>query len=172
VILGVDYPILWGTLAFLLYYVPNIGSILATIPATLLALVQLGVGSAILTAVGLVVIYNILGNIVEPKLMGKGLGLSPLVVFISLVFWGWVLGPVGMVLSVPLTSLVKIGLESSGETGGLAIMLGSDIEKERWVSTHGLSKELRNSCSGKEGRRGYSLPVGMIRERESERLPL
>jgi len=129
VILGVDYPILWGTLAFLLYYVPNIGSILATIPATLLALVQLGVGSAILTAVGLVVIYNILGNIVEPKVMGRGLSLSPLVVFMSLVFWGWVLGPVGMVLSVPLTSLVKIGLESSGETRGLAIMLGSDIEK-------------------------------------------
>jgi len=129
VILGVDYPILWGTLAFLLNYVPNIGSILATIPATLLALVQLGVGAAILTAFGFLVIYNILGNIVEPKLMGKGLGLSPLVVFVSLVFWGWVLGPVGMVLSVPLTSLVKIGLESSEETRGLAIMLGPDIEK-------------------------------------------
>jgi predicted PurR-regulated permease PerM len=129
VILGVDYPVLWGTLAFLLNYVPNIGSILATIPATLLALVQLGAGSAILTAFGFLVIYNIVGNIVEPKLMGRGLGLSPLVVFVSLVFWGWVLGPVGMVLSVPLTSLVKIGLESSGETRGLAIMLGSDIEK-------------------------------------------
>ena len=129
VILGVDYPILWGTLAFLLNYVPNIGSILATIPATLLALVQLGIGSAILTVLGLLVIHNILGTIVEPKLMGRGLGLSPLVVFISLVFWGWVLGPVGMVLSVPLTSLVKIGLESSGQTRGLAIMLGSDIEK-------------------------------------------
>jgi len=124
VILGVDYPILWGTLAFLLNYVPNIGSILATIPATLLALVQLGTGSAILTGFGFLVIYNILGNIVEPKLMGRGLGLSPLVVFISLVFWGWILGPVGMVLSVPLTSLVKIGLECSEETRGLAIMLG------------------------------------------------
>jgi len=129
VILGVDYPILWGTLAFLLNYIPNIGSILATIPATLLALVQLGVGSAFLAAFGLLVIHNILGNIVEPRLMGRGLGLSPLVVFVSLVFWGWVLGPVGMILSVPLTSLVKIGLESSEETRGLAIMLGSDIEK-------------------------------------------
>ena len=129
VIHGDDYPILWGTLAFLLNYVPNIGSILATIPATLLALVQLGAGSAILAVLGLLVIHNILGTIVEPRLMGRGLGLSPLVVFISLVFWGWVLGPVGMVLSVPLTSLVKIGLESSGQTQGLAIMLGSDIEK-------------------------------------------
>ena len=129
VILGVDYPILWGTLAFLLNFIPNIGSILATILPTLLALVQLGIGSAFLTAFGLLVIHNILGNIVEPKLMGRGLGLSPLVVFVSLVFWGWVLGPVGMVLSVPLTSLVKIGLESSQETRGLAIMLGSDIVK-------------------------------------------
>jgi predicted PurR-regulated permease PerM len=128
-ILGVDYPVLWGTLAFMLNYVPNIGSILAAIPATLLALVQLGVGSAFLTALGFLVVNNILGNIVEPKLMGRGLGLSTLVVFISLVFWGWVLGPLGMVLSVPLTSLVKIALESSEETRGLAIMLGSDIEK-------------------------------------------
>ena len=128
-ILGVDYFILWGTLAFLLSYVPNIGSIIAAVPATLLALVQLGAGSAFLTVLGFLVVSNILGNFVEPRLMGKGLGLSTLVVFISLVFWGWVLGPVGMVLSVPLTSLVKIALESREETRGLAIMLGSEVEK-------------------------------------------
>ncbi len=129
VILGVDYPVLWGTLAFLLNYVPNIGAILAAAPAALLALVQLGVGSALLTVLGFLVIHSVIGNIVEPKLMGRGLGLSALVVFLSLVFWGWVLGPVGMVLSVPITSLVKIGLESSEETRGLAIMLGSDIDR-------------------------------------------
>ncbi len=129
VILGVDYPVLWGTLAFLFNYVPNIGSILAAAPATLLALVQLGVGSALLTVFGFLVIHSVIGNIVEPKLMGRGLGLSALVVFLSLVFWGWVLGPVGMVLSVPMTSLVKIGLESSEETKGLAIMLGSDVDQ-------------------------------------------
>jgi len=128
-ILGVDYPVLWGTLAFLLNYVPNIGSILAAVPATLLAFVQLGAGSALLTVLGFMAVSNILGNIVEPKLMGKGLGLSTLVVFLSLVFWGWVLGPLGMILSVPLTSLVKIALESNEDTRGLAIMLGSDIEK-------------------------------------------
>ena len=128
-ILGVDYPLLWGTLAFLLNYVPNIGSILVAIPAALLAFMQLGAGRALLTILGFLVVNNILGNIVEPKLMGKGLGLSTLVVFISMVFWGWVLGPVGMILSVPLTSLVKIGLESREDTRGLAIMLGSDIEK-------------------------------------------
>jgi predicted PurR-regulated permease PerM len=128
-ILGVDYPVLWGTLAFLLNYVPNIGSIIAAIPPALLALVQFGVGSALLTALGFLVVNNVLGNLIEPKLMGKGLGLSTLVVFISLVFWGWVLGPIGMILSVPLTSLVKIALENHEDTRGLAIMLGSDTEK-------------------------------------------
>jgi len=125
-ILGVNYPVLWGTLAFLLNYVPNIGSILAALPAVLLALVQLGVGSALLTVLGFVAVNTILGNLIEPKVMGKGLSLSTLVVFLSMVFWGWVLGPLGMILSVPMTSLVKIALESYEETRGLAILLGSD----------------------------------------------
>jgi AI-2 transport protein TqsA len=128
-ILGVDYPVLWGVLMFLLNYVPNIGSILAAVPPTLLALAKLGAGAAFLTVLGYLVVGNVFGNILEPKLMGRGLGLSTLVVFISLVFWGWVLGPIGMILSVPLTSLVKIGLESGEETRGLAIMLGSDTGK-------------------------------------------
>jgi predicted PurR-regulated permease PerM len=131
-ILGVDYPVLWGTLVFLLNYVPNIGSIVAALPAVLLALVQLGVGSAFLTALGFLVANLVLGNLIEPKLTGKGLNLSTLVVFLSMVFWGWVLGPIGMILSVPMTSLVKIALESYEETRGLAIMLGSDTEIE-WI---------------------------------------
>ena len=131
-ILGVDYPVLWGTLSFLLNYVPTIGAILAALPVALLALVQLGVGSALLTVLGFVVVHVVVGNIIEPKLTGKGLSLSTLVVFLSLVFWGWVLGPVGMILSVPMTSLVKIALESYEETKGLAFMLGSGTESE-WV---------------------------------------
>jgi AI-2 transport protein TqsA len=127
-ILGVDYPVLWGTLAFLLNYVPNIGSIIAAVPAVLLALVQLGVGSALLTTLGFVVVNIVLGNLVEPKLMGRGLSLSALVVFLSLVFWGWVLGPIGMILSVPMTSLAKIALESYEGTRGLAFMLGTGTE--------------------------------------------
>jgi predicted PurR-regulated permease PerM len=127
-ILGVDYPVLWGTLVFLLNYVPNIGSIIAALPAVLLALVQLGMGSALLAALGFVVANMVMGNVLEPKLMGKGLSLSTLVVFLSMVFWGWVLGPIGMILSVPMTSLVKIALESYEETRGLAIMLGSYSE--------------------------------------------
>jgi predicted PurR-regulated permease PerM len=131
-ILGVDYPVLWGTLAFLLNYVPNIGSIIAALPAVLLALVKLGVGPALLTVLGFAVVNVVVGNILEPKLMGRRLRLSTLVVFLSLVFWGWVLGPIGMILSVPMTSLVAIALESYEETRGLAIMLGSGTEVE-WI---------------------------------------
>jgi AI-2 transport protein TqsA len=131
-ILGVDYPVLWGTLSFLLNYVPNIGAIIAAMPVVLLALVQLGAGSALLVLLGFAVVHVVLGNIIEPKLTGKGMNLSTLVVFLSLVFWGWVLGPVGMILSVPITSLVKIALESYEGTRGLAIMLGSGTEIE-WI---------------------------------------
>ena len=125
VILGVDYPVLWGTLSFLLNYVPNIGSIIAALPVALLALVQLGVGSALLTILGFFVVHMVVGNIVEPKLTGKGMSLSTLVVFLSLVFWGWILGPIGMILSIPLTSLAKIALESYENTRQIALLLGS-----------------------------------------------
>lgn len=122
-ILGVDYFVLWAVVAFLLNYIPNIGSIVAAVPAVLLALVQLGPGVAGLTALGYVVINTVMGNVVEPRYMGRGLGLSTLVVFLSLVFWGWLLGTVGMLLSVLLTMLVKVALESSTETRWIAQLL-------------------------------------------------
>lgn len=123
--LGVDYFVLWGVLAFLLNFIPTLGSILAAIPAVLLALVQLGVSDAVLTGLGFILINFGIGNVVEPRVMGKGLDLSALVVFLSLVFWGWVLGPIGMLLSVPLTMTVKIAAESFEDTRWLGIMLGS-----------------------------------------------
>ncbi len=122
---GVDYPVMWALLAFLLNFVPTVGSFLAAIPAVLLALVQLGPGQAGFLAFAYVTINLVIGNVVEPRWMGKGLNLSPLVVFLSLVFWGWVLGPVGMLLSIPLTILVKIALESDTDTAWIGIMLGS-----------------------------------------------
>jgi predicted PurR-regulated permease PerM len=125
-VLGVDYPVLWGTLAFLLNYVPNIGSIIAAIPAILLTLVQLGPGPALSAAVGYLVVNALVGNVIEPRFMGRGLGLSTLVVFLSLVFWGWILGPVGMFLSVPLTMTVKIALDSNEETHWIGILLDSE----------------------------------------------
>ena len=123
-LVGVDYPILWGVLAFMLNFVPSIGSIIAAVPAVLLSIVQLGFSSALLVA-GIYLVVNItIGSILEPKYMGKGLGLSTLVVFSSLIFWGWVLGPVGMLLSVPLTITVKLALDSKPETQHLGHLLG------------------------------------------------
>lgn len=124
-LLGVDYPALWGVLAFMLNYVPNIGSIIAAVPAVLLALVQMGSGTAALVLAGYVAINIVVGNVIEPKYMGKGLGLSTLVVFLSLVFWGWVLGTAGMLLSVPLTVAVKLALDSKKESQWLGTLLGS-----------------------------------------------
>lgn len=123
-VLGVDYPFLWGLLAFLLNYVPNIGSIIAALPAVLLALIQLGPATALLAVAGYLVANIVVGNVIEPRFMGKGLGLSTMVVFLSLVFWGWVLGPVGMLLSVPLTMTVRIALDSSDDTRWIAVLLG------------------------------------------------
>jgi len=126
--LGVDNAVLWGLLAFMLNYVPNIGSIIAAVPAVLFALVQLGVGGALATAAVFAVVNVIIGSVLEPRFMGRGLGLSTLVVFVSLVFWGWVLGPVGMFLSVPLTMTVKIALGANEGTRWLAVFLGSAQE--------------------------------------------
>ncbi len=123
-LIGVDYPVLWGVLAFMLNFVPNIGSIIAAVPAVMLAIVQLGLMPALLVAAVYVAVNVIIGSVVEPKYMGKGIGLSTLVVFVSLVFWGWVLGPVGMLLSVPLTITVKLALDSKPETQWLGHFLG------------------------------------------------
>jgi predicted PurR-regulated permease PerM len=125
-IIGVDYPLLWAVLAFALNFIPTIGSIIALIPPVLLTIVQFGFSKALVVLIGYVVINTIMGNILEPKFMGKGLGLSTLVVFLSLIFWGWVLGPIGMLLSVPLTITIKIALDSSDETRWLAILLGPE----------------------------------------------
>ncbi len=130
-VLGVDYPLLWGLLAFLFNFVPNIGSIIAAIPAVLLALIQFGPGTAIGAGAGYLAVNIVMGNVVEPRFMGKGVGLSTLVVFVSLVFWGWVLGPVGMLLSVPLTMVVKLALEVRQDTQWIAILLGPDISLKK-----------------------------------------
>lgn len=131
-LIGVDFALLWGLLAFLLNYIPNIGSIIASIPPIIISLFQLGwVPCLEVTAVYLAV-NNVIGNFLEPRIMGKGLDLSPLVVFISVIFWGWVLGPIGMLLSVPLTMSAKIYLERKENTRWIAQMLAGApvIQKE------------------------------------------
>jgi predicted PurR-regulated permease PerM len=125
-ILDVDYPILWGFIAFLLNYIPNIGSIVAAVPAVILAFIQFGIGSALMVTVGYLVVNFIIGNVIEPRLMGRRLGLSTLVVFLSLIFWGALLGLVGAILSIPLTMTLKFAFESSETTKWIAVLLGSE----------------------------------------------
>ena len=128
VVQGVDYPVMWGVFAFLFNYIPNVGSIIAAVPAVLLALVQLGPVPAAFVGLGFLIVNTVVGSVIEPRIMGKGVGLSALVVFLSLAFWGWVLGPVGMLLSVPLTMAVKIALGGGDSTRWLSVLLGSNKE--------------------------------------------
>lgn len=124
-LLGVDFWLQWGLIAFLLNYIPSIGSILAAIPPILLAAVQLGPVAAAEVCAAYLVINVTLGNLLEPRLLGQSLGLSPLVVFLSLLFWGWMWGPVGMLLCVPMTAIGQLLLDANDETRWLAVLLGS-----------------------------------------------
>ncbi len=125
-VIGVDFPFLWGLLAFFLNFVPAIGSIIAAVPPVLLALMQGdgGLGLALITGLGFLAVNVLIGNFIEPRFLGAGLGLSALVVLLSIIFWGWMLGPVGMLLAVPLTVTVKIALDASESTRRIGLLLG------------------------------------------------
>ncbi|HGY2794269.1 TPA: AI-2E family transporter [Citrobacter amalonaticus] len=127
--LDVRFAFIWGLLAFALNYIPNIGSVLAAIPPIIQVLAFGGLYDALVVLAGYLIINLVFGNILEPRIMGLGLGLSTLVVFLSLIFWGWLLGPVGMLLSVPLTIIVKIALEQSVGGQSIAILLGDANKK-------------------------------------------
>jgi predicted PurR-regulated permease PerM len=133
--LGVNNAILWGFLTFILNFIPTIGLILAAIPPVLLAWLQLGTSSALYAALCFLAVNIVVGNIIEPRVMGRGMGLSTLVIFLSLVFWGWLLGPVGMVLSVPLTMLAKFWAETDESTRWIAILLSSGAEVQTIAET-------------------------------------
>lgn len=133
-LVGVKYAPLWGLLTFFTNYIPNIGSLIAAVPTVLVALADRGLTGALLMAGGFLVVEGFSGYVLEPRWASKDLGISPLVVFLSMVFWGWVLGPAGMLLSVPLTIAVKIALESDPSTRWIALLLGSEsdpVELER-----------------------------------------
>jgi AI-2 transport protein TqsA len=122
-ILGADFAILFGLLAFFFSYVPQIGVVIAIIPAAILTFIQFGVGRALLVASFLVITF-VIGNVIQPRIMGQKLGLSTLVVFLSLIFWGSLLGLIGMVLCVPFTMALKFVLERSENTRWIAALLG------------------------------------------------
>jgi AI-2 transport protein TqsA len=132
-LLEIDFAILFGVLAFALNYIPVIGSIVAALPGVLLAFIEYGLGTGAITALGYVVINVGVSNGLEPRYLGNGLGLSPLVVIVSVLFWGWVLGPMGMLLSVPLTMSLKIALESDEGTRWLAVLLSGRPRSRRML---------------------------------------
>ncbi|KAA6186661.1 AI-2E family transporter [Thiohalocapsa marina] len=134
-LLDLDFIVIWVLLAFLLNFVPVIGSWIMGIPAILLALVQADLQTAMLTALGYMIVNVGIGNIIEPRVMGHGLGISSLVVFLSLMFWGWLFGTVGVFLSVPLTMAVIIALDASPQTRPIAILLGPEIKAESMSET-------------------------------------
>ena len=125
-LIGVDFAPLWGLLAFLLNFIPTIGSLVAAVPAVLLAYVQGGFGLALGAMVVCGSVNVALGNILEPRILGRRVGLSPLVVVLSLLVWGYVLGPVGMLLAVPLTMVAKLAMEANPELEWISVLLGPE----------------------------------------------
>jgi predicted PurR-regulated permease PerM len=126
-LMGVDFAITWGVLTFLLNFIPTVGSIVATIPPVLLAVVQfypnLWLAAGVLTT--LLLIQQVIGNFIEPKLMGENLNLSPVVILISVVFWGWLWGITGALLSVPIAAALKIVCENIEMLKPISVLMGS-----------------------------------------------
>ena len=121
--LGVDFAILWGVISFLLSFVPNIGFVIALVPPALLALVEYGFTRSLIVVIGYVVVNFIVDNLIKPRFVGESLDLAPLVVVVSLLFWGWLLGPLGALVAVPLSIAVKVFFESFEESRWLAHLM-------------------------------------------------
>lgn len=123
---GVDFAILWGVLTFILNFIPNIGSLIATIGPIIIALLQYGFGfTVIFLAAILLVLHNIVGSIIEPHYLGRRMDLSPVFVLFSLIFWGWIWGIVGMFLAVPIAAVMKILFSNIGPLKPIAVLMGS-----------------------------------------------
>jgi AI-2 transport protein TqsA len=123
---GLDFYVLWGILAFFFNFIPVVGSIVAGVPPTILALLVAGLPNAVLVAGGYLLINNFLGNFVEPMLVGRRFGISTLVIVVSVVFWGWLWGPLGMLLAVPLTMVLKVILEGSDEFRWIGVAISAE----------------------------------------------
>jgi AI-2 transport protein TqsA len=130
-LIGLDFPLLWALLMFLLHFIPNVGGVLAAIPAVLVALLQFGPGMALVVAAGYLVSSFLIGHVLEPTIIGKHTSLSILAVLLSLLFWEWVWGAPGMFLSVPLTLALKVSLENSAEYRWLAVLMGPVSTRRR-----------------------------------------
>ncbi|MGJ8644245.1 MAG: AI-2E family transporter [Luteolibacter sp.] len=125
-IADLDFYVLWGILAFFFNFIPVIGSVIAGVPPTILALLVAGAPNAVLVAGGYLLINNFLGNFVEPMLVGRRFGISTLIVIVSVLFWGWLWGPLGMLLAVPLTMVLKVILEASDEFRWIGVAISAE----------------------------------------------
>ncbi len=126
-IFGVDFVVMSGLLIFILNYIPNIGSIFASAFPIIICFIQYGFSwQLIAISVSLISTQMIMGNIVEPKIMGTGLKLSPLIVLISLIFWYWIWGPVGMILAVPITSALNLILKGIPSMRVVSALISAD----------------------------------------------
>jgi predicted PurR-regulated permease PerM len=126
-VIGVDFPITWGALAFFLNFIPTLGSIVASIPPILLALIQYypSPWPGVITLLAILAIQMTIGNLIAPKILGDRLHLSPVVILVSLLFWGWLWGIVGALMAVPIASAIKITCENIDELKPISIMMGS-----------------------------------------------
>jgi predicted PurR-regulated permease PerM len=159
---GLEGAPLWGLLAFLLNFIPNIGGVIAAVPPLVLALVELGVGRALGIATGFILIHNLIGNLLEPKIMGRALGLSPLAVLLSVIIWGWLLGPIGAVLSVPLTMTLKLLCANTEDLRWVAVLLGSGdgSEEEEYIAERARERRSRASSTTHGTGLAHAPPAG------------
>jgi AI-2 transport protein TqsA len=144
---GLDFYILWGILAFALNFIPVLGSIIAGVPPFIVAFLVDGGPSALAVGVGYISINIFLGNFLEPMLMGRRFGLSTLVVIISVLFWGFIWGPVGMFLAVPLTMVLKVMLDNSDELRWIAVAITKE-KPDSILDLHDLDGSLDGLSSG------------------------
>jgi AI-2 transport protein TqsA len=138
-VLGVDYALLWGMLAWFMGYIPSIGFIIALIPPVLMAYAQYGLTTALIVLVGYIIINGGVQNFYQPKVMGQRLNISPVIVFIGLFVWGYLLGGIGAIMAVPLTLLLLIFMENFEGTRPLAILMrftGKESEERKEAERH------------------------------------
>jgi predicted PurR-regulated permease PerM len=127
-VVGVEFALVWGVLSFFLSFVPNIGFIISVIPPAIMALLQFGAPQMLIVVVAFIVINGLVDNVIKPQFIKEGVNIAPSVTFLSLVLWGWVLGPIGAILAVPAAIVIQAILNGQESTRWLAYMMGSGEE--------------------------------------------
>jgi predicted PurR-regulated permease PerM len=127
-IIGVDFALLWGVLSFFMSFIPSIGFLISVIPPAIMALIQFGVTEMVIVIVAYIGINFLVDNVIKPRFIEEGLNISVAVTFLSLIVWGWVLGPIGAILAVPMAMIVQAILDSREETRWMAYLMGSGSE--------------------------------------------